>query len=516
MGLYRLRRDRLFRILCISVISAALLYIFVTLLSISAYPAEYDSWLEYIRDLGNVGGIRGIPAFYAADQYLGTVGIVLLSCALLLLVLTSLIGNLRALSRLFYAAAKDDILPPAYAQLNAKQIPYNGMLLVAALSVPIVFVGRTAIGWIVDVTTIGATLLYGFVSAAALKQAKANGDKPVQVTGWIGFLVMLVFGVYLLFPNLFSDDTLETETYMLFIAWSILGFLYFRRIIAKDHARRFGKAIIVWITLLALVVVMSLIWTGRVDERATEQAIYSVQEYYNGGADASAYAMGEAAFVQSQIEMANRTGTINTLVVIALFALALGTMLINHFTMKKWEKQTASERDAARTAAYVDAMTGVKSKAAFAEEEQAMNTLIENGLDDEFGLIVCDVNGLKYINDTYGHKAGDAYIRDGSNLICDIFQHSPVFRVGGDEFVVFLAGRDYENREEHLLEFNRRVEDNLGTDRVVISAGMAEYIPKQDNCFHDVFERADALMYERKKALKSKGARIRDELPGSV
>ena len=506
---FKFRRTKLFRILCLSVVSATLLYIFVTLLSISAYPAEYGSWLEYIRDLGNLGGIRGIPAFYAADHYLGSFGIVLLSLALLALVLTSLIGNLRALSRLFYAVARDDILPAAFAELNSKQIPAKSMMLVAALSVPIVFVGRTAIGWIVDVTTIGATLLYGFVSAAALKMARQDGNRGVQVTGWIGFLVMLVFGVYLLFPNLFSDDTLETETYILFIVWSIIGFFYFRRIIGKDHARRFGKAIIVWIVLLAMVVLMSMIWTSRADEQVTEQAIHAVQDYYNGTAPAEAYTMGEEAFISSQIAMTDRSSVFNTVVVLALFLLALAAMLINHFSMKKWEQQTASERDAARTAAYVDPMTGVKSKTAFAEEEKSLDTMISGGSNDAFGLVVCDVNGLKYINDTFGHQAGDAYIRSGSRLICEVFQHSPVYRVGGDEFLVLLTGRDYEARETLLEQFNSRVVENLREDRVVVSAGMSVFIRNEDNCLHDVFERADALMYERKKTLKSMGAKVR-------
>ena len=80
------------------------------------------------------------------------------------------------------------------------------MWLVVLFSLPIPFIGRTAIGWIVDITTIGATLLYGFVSAAAYKIARKEGVRRETVTGLAGFLIMLVFAVYLLFPNLYSDD----------------------------------------------------------------------------------------------------------------------------------------------------------------------------------------------------------------------------------------------------------------------------------------------------------------------
>jgi diguanylate cyclase (GGDEF)-like protein len=154
-------------------------------------------------------------------------------------------------------------------------------------------------------------------------------------------------------------------------------------------------------------------------------------------------------------------------------------------------------------------MTGVKSKTAFAEEEKNLDTMISGGINDAFGLVVCDVNGLKYVNDTFGHQAGDAYIRSGSRLICEVFQHSPVYRVGGDEFLVLLTGRDYEARETLLEQFNSRVVENLREDRVVVSAGMSVFIRNEDNCLHDVFERADALMYERKKTLKSMGAKVR-------
>ena len=65
---------------------------------------------------------------------------------------------------------------------------------------------------------------------------------------------------------------------------------------------------------------------------------------------------------------------------------------------------------------------------------------------------VCDVNSLKAVNDTLGHKAGDEIIRRACSLICNTFKHSPVYRIGGDEFAVILSGRDYERRQELLSE----------------------------------------------------------------
>ena len=508
---FKFRRDRLHRILVISVLTATALYIFVTLLSISAYPADCGSWLDYIRRLDSYSGIEGLPAFYAARHYLGDFGVAVLMAALLALVLTSLIGNLRTLSRLFYATARDGILPERFAELNDRHIPANAMLLVAAVSAVIPFVGRTAIGWIVDVTTLGATMLYGFVSAAAYKTARKLKKRRESVTGLIGFAVMLVFGLYLLFPNLFGDAMLETETYILFMVWTVIGIFYFRGIVKRDHARRFGKAIIVWIVLLALVVFMAMIWSGRVDEQTTNDAIRSMQEYYTGASDAAAD-VSEAQFVQDKLDQIHRTNVINTLVISGLFIMALGAMLINHLSMRRWENKAVEERDAARETAFKDPMTGAKSKLAYLHREKEINQAIDAGKAEPFAVVVCDVNGLKKINDTLGHKAGDEYIRKAFDMICDIFQHSPVYRIGGDEFVVILSGRDYLIRKELTLALHDRSVAHIGSSGVVVSGGLSEFQENTDKSYHAVFERADGLMYEEKQLLKGLGAATRDSL----
>lgn len=507
---FRFKSDKLHRILVISVITSAALYIFVTLLSITAYPEGCANWLDYITHLDRYEGIDGLPAFYAARHYLGDTGIHILMASLLALVLTSLIGNLRALSRLNYAVARDGIIPKRFTRLNDRHIPAAAMILVAVLSLPIPFLGRTAIGWIVDITTIGATIVYGFISAAAWKTARTEKARRETVTGLAGFGVMLVFGVYLLFPGLFSEHALETETYLLLIAWSIFGFFYFRRIIAKDHARRFGKAIIVWIALLALIIVMALNWAARTEEKAMTESVTAIAGYYDKTADPAVLAMGEEEFIADQINRLKTSNNMTAVVVTGLFVLALTAMLVNHFSLRKYESETAMERDKARDVAYRDSLTGVKSKHAYVETESVMADRIYHGEQGAFAVVVCDVNGLKHINDTLGHKAGDTYIRSACEMICEYYKHSPVFRIGGDEFAVILEGQDYENRYAILKAINEQIELHVGTNNVVASLGMAEFDPKTDNTFHAVFARADAAMYERKQELKGMGARTRD------
>ena len=153
-----------------------------------------------------------------------------------------------------------------------------------------------------------------------------------------------------------------------------------------------------------------------------------------------------------------------------------------------------------------DELTGTKNKMAYAELEQSVQGNIDNGMDYlPFGIVVCDINNLKIINDTEGHKAGDEYIKTSAKLLCDIFDHSPVFRVGGDEFVIFLRGDDYTNRKDLMNKIRTQVkENNKKGEGPVIAVGMAEYEPEEDSLVSDIFERADNKMYADKQKLKAK------------
>ena len=129
---------------------------------------------------------------------------------------------------------------------------------------------------------------------------------------------------------------------------------------------------------------------------------------------------------------------------------------------------------------------------------------IDNGMDYlPFGLIICDTNELKKINDSQGHQAGDEYIKKSAKLLCDIFVHSPVFRVGGDEFVVFLRSEDYTNRENLMKILQSKVQENLQSKSgPILASGMSEYIPESDCLVSEIFNRADKAMYKNKRELK--------------
>ena len=151
-----------------------------------------------------------------------------------------------------------------------------------------------------------------------------------------------------------------------------------------------------------------------------------------------------------------------------------------------------------------DELTGAKNKNAYQELETNIQINIDRDKDCiEFAIVVCDLNNLKLINDTKGHKAGDEYIRTACQIIFDIFSHSPVFRIGGDEFAAVLTDRDYRDRDSLFENLREIVLENKKLDnKPVIATGLSVYDPNNDTKVSDVFERADTMMYQNKKDLK--------------
>ena len=332
---FKFSKKRVFSVLALSIIISTALYIFVTLLSVTAYPPAYSNWFAYISDLGNLSGLEAVPAFYAAGYYLGNTGTVLLFCSLFALIATSLIANLWALSRMIHVIVQDPILPDRLAKLNKKEIPANAILFVGAISLFVLFLGRSAIGWIVDITTIIAIFLYGFVATATMKCAKQDKKIVSFATGLFVLIAMLAFGVLMVLPGL-NADSLSSETYLLFIVWSVIGMIFFHHVISKDKARHFGKAIVVWVVLISLVCLLGIVWMKKIDQESTLKALNEMQAYHDGVASAEILAMSESEYLTVLNTRLNTTNTISFATVMGLFVISIGGFLSNYFSMKKY------------------------------------------------------------------------------------------------------------------------------------------------------------------------------------
>ena len=160
--------------------------------------------------------------------------------------------------------------------------------------------------------------------------------------------------------------------------------------------------------------------------------------------------------------------------------------------------------------AYVDALTSVRNKGAYTTYIEDMQKRMDEGGSQEmaFAVGVFDCDNLKRINDRYGHEKGDVYLKTASRLICHVFQHSPVFRIGGDEFSVILQNADYENREVLVEQFKAGMVEISASakhewEEAHIAMGIAVYDSQRDRSVNDVIRRADESMYENKRGRKA-------------
>lgn len=155
--------------------------------------------------------------------------------------------------------------------------------------------------------------------------------------------------------------------------------------------------------------------------------------------------------------------------------------------------------DDAENAALSDPLTGLGNRRAFdraLEREEARCARF----GDLAGVVVLDLDGLKGVNDTWGHQAGDELIRTAAAVIRSTLRTSDLaFRTGGDEFALLLPGID----QEGLDTLCERLAERLAVDGVSASVGAS--VRKPAGNLHAVARAADALMYERKRARSGGG-----------
>ncbi len=156
----------------------------------------------------------------------------------------------------------------------------------------------------------------------------------------------------------------------------------------------------------------------------------------------------------------------------------------------------------------VDALTSVRNKGAFDDYIRNLQEKLDGGNTLEFAVGMFDCDNLKHINDSHGHDKGDIYLKKASMLICKVFQHSPVFRVGGDEFAVVLMNEDFKNRVDLMNQFEDRQKESWNSaehkwQEIRVAFGFAIHDSIKDQSVSDTVRRADKIMYENKRQSKA-------------
>jgi diguanylate cyclase (GGDEF)-like protein len=157
-----------------------------------------------------------------------------------------------------------------------------------------------------------------------------------------------------------------------------------------------------------------------------------------------------------------------------------------------------------------DELTGLRNRRGFLMlAEQHARVAQRHALP--FGIIFADLNGLKAINDSLGHEAGDQTIRAAGDVLRDTFRESDILaRLGGDEFVVLLANAD-PGMQQAIAE---RLQVGVGAHnarlalprRLSLSVGIAFFDPAQPLPLGELMVEADRLMYADKRERRRFGA----------
>ena len=339
---FRFSTKRTIWVMSAALLTGALSYILLTWIAAEA-PEGYPDWTAYIAGLGKLDGLKGLPTFHAARGAMGQAGLAVLGTAVCAGIVTGLVGNLIAASRMMLAMAEDGFLPGWFGALTKDGNPRNALCFLTAVSLLIPFAGRTAIGWVVDVNTIGAAIAYGYTSAAALAASRREKKRKYFVTGVIGVAASVVFFFYFMS---WKTDAMSTESYLILALWSILGFVFFRAVFRRDEEKRLGRSTVVWIGLLFLIFFTSLMWVRQATEDATAAIIDNISDYYeerDPGGDPAAPADTER-YLAGQMEAAKRVQNRNSAIQMLLIVGSLGIMLSAYSIMSRREKQSEAER----------------------------------------------------------------------------------------------------------------------------------------------------------------------------
>ena len=329
-------------IMSVALLSSVFCYAALAQIASSGIHANYTGWVDYIADLPNIKGILGLPTFHLAHDAMGDAGIIILGIAAFAGVMTGLVGNFIAASRLIYIMAKDGIMPSWFSRLNDNHVPQNALLALTGISVLIPFLGRTAIGWIVDVTTFGAIIAYAYTSFAAATEAKYENNGKVIFTGILGFIISVIIFLYFM---LFSAGAMSTESYLLLVIWSVIGFMYNRFVFEYDNQKRFGHSPIVWITFMCMIFFTLLIWVKNATNDITKAVVNSINDYYQRqDAEMSPDAIDRASsFVSNMMTKADLAITRNIIIQMALILFSLLIMVKLYSIMYKRERQAQKE-----------------------------------------------------------------------------------------------------------------------------------------------------------------------------
>ena len=244
-------------VLIVSIIMAGFAYSAMAIVSIVSVPDGFHSWTGYFDNLNEMRGVMSVPTFHSAVEIMGSKALFIVGIAALAAILTGIIGAYRATLRMLSTMAEDKILSEKFSNTT------YSIIFIMLISILISFLGRNALNWFVELTSLGAVIGFGYTSASAFKMAKRYGNKWIMASGLIGTVITIAFAAVQLIPKLTALEAMGAPAFLLLALWCMMGFLFYWRTIRSTPLTEYTGISTSGIVLFVLLLYSVFMWFGK-------------------------------------------------------------------------------------------------------------------------------------------------------------------------------------------------------------------------------------------------------------
>ncbi len=397
-GDFRFPAKRSFGVMVAALGTTVLAYALLAALPALVPAAGGTDWADGLARLGGAP----YPAYGTAIRLLGRAGPAVVGAMAAGALFTNLVGNTVAASRLLAAMASDGTVPRWFGGTNAAGAPRNAVLAIAAVAVVVSALGYAVLEIVADIAVVGAGVAYAYTSAAAVRTAHGRLGRAAGVCGLV---LSVAVAVLFILPN-FAPGTasMGTMSYLVVVLWCIAGLACFLFAFRRDRGLRLGQSPVVWLSLLAMVLAMSVLWIRQSTSDTTQRAFDDIVRRHTEICMASGEDDGGGAphcddyvwmgILRTKLAAVNRSIVINSLVQIGLTALSFALLFCLYAVLRRRERELETERARAKSYFFstvshdirtpLNAIIGFSEmlKTGFdtdAEREQAVDSIIVSG-----------------------------------------------------------------------------------------------------------------------------------------
>ncbi len=326
--------------------AAALAYSMLVICASMVHPDGFADWNEYIQSIGSWNSIKNLPTFYSVSRTIGTPGVAALFAAAFSGIVTAVIGYTVLIIRLVRSISENNPALKGFSRTDKRGAPWLVLTIISASTLVVSLVGRTAISWIVDITTFGAVVSYGYTSLCAFILGRREKDRSGKIFGILGILISAAFLTAYLWPDVRTQGNIATESFLILIIWSVMGMFAFRLVMQKDKSKTFGKSGVVWIILFLVIVLVSHSWIYRTTLEKETEVSSRITTAYEEKTEREGVESDpeEKKLISEQVHSFGLMERMNVLIQDGLILCSIAVIFSIFAMINKREKQTDKER----------------------------------------------------------------------------------------------------------------------------------------------------------------------------